>query len=223
MIKINNICFSYTNGRPYIIENMKLDIKKGSYVSILGENGSAKSTLIKLILGLLKPNSGDINIDTNRIGYVPQRGDGFNSGFPVTVWEILKSHAKVIGKVGNRDIENLISILGIEGFKKNLIGNLSGGQQQKVFICRALLGNPELLILDEPSTGIDVKSQEEIYEVIKKLNKENKITVIAVEHNIDAALKNSSHILRMENCSGKLCDINTFKYDGEGVINYASI
>lgn len=198
MIKIQNLNFSYTGDTPYIIKNINLNINKGTYTSIIGENGSCKSTLVKLMLNLLKPCKGSINIDTKKIGYVPQRIDNFNSQFPITVNEILKCHMNIL-KIKNKNIiDKSLDSVGMLSFKNNLIGNLSGGQQQKVFIARALIGEPELLILDEPSTGVDIKSQNEIYSFIKSLNINKKITVISVEHNMEAALKNSSHIIKME-------------------------
>lgn len=198
MIKIQNLNFSYTGDTPYIIKNINLNINKGTYTSVIGENGSCKSTLVKLMLNLLKPCKGSINIDTKKIGYVPQRIDNFNSQFPITVNEILKCHMNIL-KIKNKNIiDKSLDSVGMLSFKNNLIGNLSGGQQQKVFIARALIGEPELLILDEPSTGVDIKSQNEIYSFIKSLNINKKITVISVEHNMEAALKNSSHIIKME-------------------------
>ena len=96
MININNLCFTYTNSKPYILDNVNLKIEKGSYVSILGENGSAKSTLVKLILNLLKPNSGEIVISTSKIAYVAQKVENFNSQFPITVYRDAKLSQKSI-------------------------------------------------------------------------------------------------------------------------------
>lgn len=206
MIKINNLTFSYNGLPPYLIKNLNLYIKNGSYTSILGENGSAKTTLIKLILGLLTPINGKIKISTHKIGYVPQRLESFNSQFPITVYEILKTHAKILKIKDSNLINECLESVGMLHFKKNLIGNLSGGQMQKIFIARALMGSPDLLILDEPSTGVDVQSQIDIYNLIKHLNKKHLITVVSVEHNINAAIKNSTHICNMKD--GK-CNIYT--------------
>ncbi|OFI07029.1 high-affinity zinc uptake system ATP-binding protein ZnuC [Clostridium acetireducens DSM 10703] len=211
LVNIENLYFSYNNNMPYIIENINLKIKKGDYISILGENGSGKTTLSKLILNLLKPTKGKVSLNTNKIGYVPQNIENFNSKFPITVNEILKCHKKIINLKSKDIISKILKLVNMEHTKNSLIGNLSGGQQQKIFICRALIGNPELLILDEPSTGVDIKSQIEIYNIIKKLNKKNNITIIAVEHNLDAALKNSSHIYLMKNGTGHLYNIEHFK------------
>lgn len=202
LIKINNLSFAYNKNTPPLLKDVNLDIPKGVYLSIVGENGSCKTTLIKLILGLLPPISGSITVDTDNIAYVPQRLDGFNSQFPISIYEILKIHAKSLKldpKSSSIDVLEKVNML---KFKENLIGNLSGGQQQRVFIARALIGNPDLIILDEPSTGVDVKNQQEIYSLLSKINKEQGTTIISIEHNMDIALKYSTHILTINN--GKL-------------------
>lgn len=195
MIQINNISFSYNGKTPYLLQDINLNIPKGAYVSILGENGSSKTTLIKLILGILKPVKGDIYISTKKIGYVPQKFEGFNSQFPLTINELLKIHMKAKNIKDDKILEKTLDLVDMASYKNKLIGNLSGGQQQKIFISRALMGDPELLIMDELSTGVDIKSQGEIYSIIKDLNTKKNITVIAVEHNLNAALKYSTHIL----------------------------
>lgn len=211
MIQIKNLTFSYTGNPPYILNNLNLNILKGSYVSILGENGSAKTTLLKLILNLLNPCSGTINLDTSKIGYVPQRVENFNSEFPITVYEMLKCHMKVLKLKSSKSIYNSLDSVGMENFIKNLIGDMSGGQQQKIFIARALMGNPKLLMLDEPSTGIDIQSQREIYSIIKHMNLHLGITIVAVEHNLKAALENSTHICLMESGNAALYTIDEYR------------
>ncbi|MCB2305018.1 metal ABC transporter ATP-binding protein [Clostridium estertheticum] len=212
MINIKNLCFTYTNSKQYILDNVNVKIEKGSYVSILGENGSAKSTLLKLILNLLKPNSGQIIIGTSRIAYVAQKVENFNAQFPITVYEMLNCHRKVLKLKDKSLISKSLKAVGMEDHTHTLIGNLSGGQQQKIFIARSLIGNPELLILDEPSTGIDMQSMEDIYGIIKGLNVNLGITVVSVEHNLKAALDNSTDIFEMSNRSGILYTINDYKY-----------
>lgn len=209
MININNLCFSYIKGNN-LIDSVNLTIPKGAYVSVLGENGSCKSTLIKLILGLLKPDSGVINIDSSRISYVPQRVDNFNSDFPITVKELLLLQIKAL-KIKNKEIiDNVLKDVNMSEFKDKLIGNLSGGQQQRIFIARALIGDPDLIILDEPSTGVDEKSQNEIYPLLKSLNINKGKTIISVEHNSKIALKYSTHILKVENGSFTLYTTSEF-------------
>lgn len=216
MIHINDLTFSYNKNSPTILKNINLNIYKGDYISILGENGSAKSTLLKLILNILKPNKGSITVSTNSIGYVPQKIESLNSKFPITVFEMLYCHMKTKDHLTVKDIDKCLMSVNMEDFKDSLLGNLSGGQQQKIFIARALMGNPELLILDEPSTGIDIQSQNDIYNIIKRLNTEKNVTVLSVEHNINAALKNSSHIFELKNGFGYLFTIDEFLKNIEG-------
>jgi len=203
MIKIKNLCFSYHKSSTMLLDNINLTVPKGAYLSIVGENGSCKTTLIKLVLGLLNPNSGSIELATKKIAYVPQRLENFNSEFPISVFEVLKTHAKALHLNVNEAVEESLNKVNLPSFKNNLIGNLSGGQQQRVFISRALMGNPELIILDEPSTGVDYKAQAEIYSILKKINKEYGINIICIEHNMGLASKYSSHILKID--KGRVC------------------
>jgi zinc transport system ATP-binding protein len=210
MIYINNLHFSYNPASPFLIKNINLHIGVGDYISIVGENGSAKSTLLKLILGLLKPNSGEIILNTRTLGYVPQRMDSYNSEFPITVQEILQCHLKALKLNNKKLISESLDKVNMLSYKNTLIGNLSGGQQQKIFIARAIMTSPKLIILDEPSTGIDIKSQKEIYKILRDLNQISNITIISVEHNLKAALENSTHIYRMEKGAGTLFNVKDY-------------
>lgn len=210
MITIKDLSFSYIKGTN-LLKDVNLNIPKGIYLSILGENGSCKSTIVKLILGLLKPDSGSITVATNKISYVSQRLDNFNAEFPITVREVLSCHAKTVGIKKQSCINDALDKVNMTEFSNHLIGNLSGGQQQRIFIARALIGNPELIILDEPSTGIDEKSQNEIYPLLQILNRDLKKTIISVEHNTKVALKYSTHILKIEDGIIKLYTKKDFK------------
>ncbi|MGL5354885.1 MAG: ATP-binding cassette domain-containing protein, partial [Clostridium sp.] len=128
MITINDLCFSYTNKLPYILDNINLNVPSGVYISVVGENGSCKTTLIKLILGLLKPSSGSIDITASSVGYVPQKLDSFNSQFPITVTEVLDCHKKTLGKNKKIDVLTALKSVNLYDYRKNLLGNLSGGQ-----------------------------------------------------------------------------------------------
>jgi zinc transport system ATP-binding protein len=211
MIQIKNLSFSYTGSQPYLLDNISLNIHAGSYVSILGENGSAKSTLVKLMLKLLKPNAGTISINTDVVGYVPQRMDSFNSQFPLTVLEMLQCHLKTLKLKDKNLIYDSLRKVNMLEHKNSLIGNLSGGQQQKVFIARAIMSTPDLIILDEPSTGIDIPSQEEIYGILRELNRVSGVTVLSVEHNLNAALENSTHIYKLDRGTGTLYSVDEYK------------
>ncbi|BBB91800.1 MAG TPA: metal ABC transporter ATP-binding protein [Methylomusa anaerophila] len=205
MIKADNLFFSYTGSPPYVLDGINWEIRNGEYVSVVGENGSGKSTLMRLILKFIKPTSGRIAVQTKRIGYVPQKNDFSNSNFPITVYEALNSYRKLL-KIKSKDIiTDALEQVGMSDFTDVLMGTLSGGQNQKILIARALLGKPDLLILDEPSTGVDINGQKEIYEFLKKINKENGITVVSVEHNLDAAISNSTLIYHLMCGQGHLC------------------
>lgn len=210
MIDIKKLSYSYTGLSPWVLNNINLKINSGDYISVVGENGSGKSTLIRLILGLIKPTGGSISIDAHITGYVPQKNDFSNSGFPITVFEMLDSYRRILKVKSKSAVLTNLERVGMESYRDALIGTLSGGQRQKVFIARALTGNPDLLVLDEPSTGIDVLSQKEIYRFLKKLNQENGVTIVSVEHNMQAALSNSSLIFHLSAGQGHLCTPERF-------------
>ena len=205
MIILHHVCYAYENNGPYILRDLNLTIHNGDYISIVGENGSGKSTFVKLLLGLLGPTKGTLVNDFRRPAYVPQRFENLNSQFPITVREMMNCYRKVLNIRDKSQIGHYLQFLGMAGFSEELMGNLSGGQCQKVFIARALMGHPDLLMLDEPSTGIDVKSQAELYPFLKKLNEEQGITVVTVEHNLKAAMRNSTHMYHVAEGTGHLC------------------
>lgn len=205
MIETSDLYFSYTGSPPYLLDGLNLKIENGDYVSILGENGCGKSTLMKLILKFLKPTKGKIMIDAQRVGYVPQKNDFSNSAFPITVYEMLHSYGKLLNIKGKNIVGESLARVGMESFQGSLMGTLSGGQNQKILIARALMGNPDLLILDEPSTGVDIGSQKEIYGFLSKVNQKNGITIVSVEHNLDAAVSNSTQIYHLGGGKGHLC------------------
>ena len=193
-MEIRNLDFNYEPGSPLLIHNLSLTIKPGIFLSVLGGNGSAKSTLIKLMLGLLKPVKGEITRTLEKIGYVPQNKDKFNMRFPITVREMMKIH--MVGRCKEKP-EKFLAMVEMETEIDALFGELSGGQQQRVLIARAIAGCPDLLILDEPLTGIDSHSKEVIRHLLLKLNREG-LTIISIEHDVAFALHHSTHILTMK-------------------------
>lgn len=213
MIELEHLYFSYTGTEPWVLEDLNLQLKDGEYLSILGENGSGKSTLLRLLLRLLRPSRGRIACQCRAIGYVPQRSDSLNIQFPITVGEMLAAYRRLLRLRDRTAVDRALQTVHMEPFRHTLIGNLSGGQRQRVFIARALMGSPGLLVLDEPSTGVDVTSQREIYSLIRSLNRERGITVISVEHNLAAAMENSTLIYHLANGSGHLCTPE--KYEAE--------
>lgn len=187
-LRVNNLNFSY--GQKKIIHNLSFNIPSGSFLSIVGKNGTGKSTLIKCILKTLKiPNDviflDDIDINNikvfSNIGYVPQKMD-FNYEFPITVKEILLSSYK--GKAYDKLFKDTINMLDLNKLYNENINNLSGGQLQRIFIARALLTEPKLLILDEPTIGVDNENLKNLRLILKKL-KEELVTIVLITHDYD--------------------------------------
>lgn len=215
MIEAENLSFSYTGAPPFVLNGVNLTVRRGDYISVVGENGCGKSTLMRLMLGFLKPSSGSIASEASRTGYVPQRNDFSNADFPITVQELLNSYRRLL-KLHERDaVKKSLRRVGLEELGGALMGTLSGGQAQRILIARALMGDPELLILDEPSAGVDIGSQKEIYALLKSLNQNQRITIVSVEHNLEAAVENSTLIYHLAGGRGHLCTPR--QYAGECV------
>jgi len=214
MITAEKLFFSYTGSAPYALAGVQMNIAAGEYVSVVGDNGSGKSTLMRLILGLLKPTRGTVSTSATRIGYVPQRSDYAQRDFPLTVGEMLRSYARIVGasssvKPTSAEIKtavaDVLALTGLQAHERSLVGALSGGESQRTRVARALIGSPELLIFDEPSTGIDRASQDEIYGLLRKINRERGITIVSVEHNLTAAMANSTLIYHLHGGHGHIC------------------
>ncbi len=211
MIRAEGLYFSYTGIAPYILKNLYFSAGTGDYISILGSNGAGKSTLVKLLLGLLTPLRGTVSVDDKRIAFVPQTNDLADSRFPITVREMLDSYRRLLKIKDRRKTEQALEAVGMQAMSDRLIGALSGGQRQKVFIARGILGDPSLLILDEPSAGVDIDSRKEIYTYLRKLNTEKAVTILSVEHNLEAAVRNSSAIYHMSDGGGHMCSPETYR------------
>ena len=204
MIKLEQVNFSYDTGSE-LLKDINMQVNDGEYIAIVGENGSGKSTLLKLLLGLLTPASGTVTNTFKRTAYVPQRFESLNSQFPITVYEVLDYYRRVLHLKDKEAVRRSLELMHVYHLRHQLIGTLSGGQCQKVLIARALLGQPDLLIFDEPSTGIDVKSQQELYPFMQRLNKEQGITIITVEHNLKFAARNADKMFHVINGRGHFC------------------
>ncbi|MDF2535227.1 MAG: metal transporter ATP-binding protein, partial [Bacillales bacterium] len=171
-----------------VLNQLNFSVNKSDYLGIVGPNGSGKSTFLKLILNLLKLQKGDIYLfgkliqnfnEWEKVGYVSQKANAFNSGFPATVEEVVISGLtkkvglfKAFNNTHKEACAQALEKVGMRAYAKRNIGELSGGQQQRVFIARALINNPELLVLDEPTVGIDEQNVKEFYEVLNELNHE---------------------------------------------------
>lgn len=192
IININNLSLGYNN--IPVIQNLNVKINDGDFVCIVGSNGAGKSTLIKGILGLLKPISGSIelnNIKKNFIGYMPQETK-VDSNFPASVYEIVLSGT--LNKVGlkptySKELKKIaddnLKLLDIYSLKDKCFNELSGGQRQRVLLARSLCSTSKILILDEPSNNLDYNSKKNLYKILQYLNKEKKMTIIMVTHDLD--------------------------------------
>jgi len=208
-LKINGLQFSY-NSTP-VLENVSLGVKKGEMLTIIGPNASGKTTLLKCINNILKPQNGTILIDekslgglsmreiARKIGHVPQSGA---DSFPTTVFDTVLMGRKPHGgwKPSEKDLEtvsNTISRLDLENIALRNISEISGGQKQKVLIARALAQNPDILLLDEPTSSLDLKHQLEVLDVVNKQT-ENGISVVMTMHDLNLAARYSNKILMLK-------------------------
>lgn len=210
-VDVDHVSFSYEGQR--VLDAVSFAIPEGSYVGIVGPNGGGKTTMLKIMLGILKPSKGEVRILgetplqarlSGKIGYVPQRVSQMDFPFPATVEEIvLSGRAPCVG-IGKRmrekdrkAIEHALHTVGMHSFRHRLVGNLSGGERQKVFIARALASEPKLLILDEPTTGVDVSAREQFYVLLKQLNAELGLTILLVSHDIEMITSEVSFVLAL--------------------------
>ncbi|MCX7990038.1 MAG: metal ABC transporter ATP-binding protein [Aquificaceae bacterium] len=194
VIEVKDLHFRY-RAQEQLIEGLSFEVHRGEFFGILGPNGAGKSTLLKLILGFLKPQGGEIRIfgerletfsQWKRVGYVPQRFSVERS-FTGNVGELLRAVAP------KERVGWVIAFLHLENLLKRPFVKLSGGEQQKVLLALALTTNPELLLLDEPMTGLDIHAQEHIEQVLRDVSKER--TVVVVSHDLGFVLKNATRVL----------------------------
>ncbi len=207
LIEIQNVSYDYGYGD--VLKNVSFPIKSQDFLAIIGPNGSGKTTLLKIILGLLKPRLGEVKImgkaveeftEWKKIGYVPQKATHIDSLFPVSVKEVvamgIQSSRGFPRRIEEEDgsIFRALQQVGMEEHKNRRIGNLSAGQQQRVFIARALANHPKILMLDEPTTGVDVKTQEHFYDMLHRLNREEGITIVLITHEVGIINKHVAQV-----------------------------
>lgn len=198
-IEADGVSFSY--GAEPILDNISFCVNEGDFLALIGANGAGKSTLLKLLLGELSPTGGVIRLlgedlrgfrDWPKIGYVPQINTA--AGFPATAEEIVLANLysqigpfRIPSREHHKKALRALSQVGMQEYAKRLIGNLSGGQQQRVTLARVLAGDPALMLLDEPTTGIDARTALELYELLARLNRETGLTIVMVTHDIARA------------------------------------
>ena len=180
---------SFTYGQEHILDDVSFDIQMGDFVGIIGPNGSGKTTLLRILLGLLKPKTGVVEVmgepvqlgkHAAQIGYIPQKVTQLETRFPITVEEVVAlgrvNTKKLFSRLETKDqqiVTKALETVELLPFRKRLITDLSGGQQQRAFIAKALAGEPKILLLDEPTVGIDTESQENFYKLLEELNRKH--------------------------------------------------
>ncbi len=207
IFECKDVTLGYEN--KVVAKNLNFKIDQGDYLCVVGENGTGKSTLIKTLLGLIKPLNGEViaNVQGKNhkgVGYLPQQTQA-QKDFPASVWEVVLSgvlnndhRCPFYNKKDKAEAEKNMEKLNILDLKKRCYRELSGGQQQRVLLARALCATDSVLILDEPVTGLDPAASMELYETIKDLNKKENVTIIMVSHDIKNALNYATHILHLE-------------------------
>ena len=212
IISIKNVSFCYSGG-VNVLENLSFDIYKKDFIAIIGANGSGKSTLLKLILKELNPSDGEIFISSTNIknfkewdtiGYVPQINAGNIPGFPITALEIVtlnlynkmgffkfsrKSHIELAKRA--------LSQVNMLDFANTPINKMSGGQQQRIMIAKSLINNPKILIFDEPTTGIDKESKDQLFKILTHLNRIHGITILLVTHELEIMKDNLTKVVEI--------------------------
>ncbi len=199
---VEHVCADY--GSERVLDQVSLAIHRGDFLGVIGPNGSGKTTLLRVLLGLTRPSCGHVRLfesdvrefrEWYRIGYVPQKAV-FEARFPASVFEVVISGCGARTGPGHRfgahdraATRRALETVGMQAFGDRLIGRLSPGQQQRVFIARALVHNPELLLLDEPIAGVDADAQEQFYGLLRYLNRELGTTLVLVSHDISVVAR----------------------------------
>lgn len=227
VIEAKELCFGY--GSELILDRIGFCIHQGEFVGIIGSNGTGKSTLLKLLLAQLEPVSGEIRLleqdirafkQWSKIGYVAQNGIAAAASFPATAAEVVQ--ANLFSQIGllrlprkehREQALHALELVGMQDYAKRLIGNLSGGQQQRVMLARVLVNQPALMLLDEPTTGIDAKSAEALYELLQRLNRESGIAVVMVTHDVARTSSYAGRMLCLEN--GSIVELDRHQLDEE--------
>lgn len=208
-IRVNDLWFSY--GRRQVLEGVSMDVEPGSFAALIGPNGAGKSTLLRLLLGVLKPQRGKISILGRRpgeqgqpIGYVPQ-GIRLPRGFPLSVLDVV-----LMGRYGNLGLfhrpgrkdriqsEEVLDSVGMLAFKDRSFEDLSGGQQQRVLIARALVGDPCLLILDEPTAGLDPAARARFYGRVCDLQRARGLTLFCASHDVEDVAQHAQTLILLD-------------------------
>lgn len=212
IIEIKDLGFDY--GEGWVFHKLNLEITEGDFVAVIGANGAGKSTLLKMLANVIEPTIGDISYyDTpisqfknwERIGYVPQNPGRQQKNFPISVREVvglgLLGANSLVHRHNAEDkaaINEIMERFNLMDLRYRKIGDLSGGQQQRVFLARAMVKQPKILLLDEPATGIDTAAKADLYAMLKKINREQGVTIIMVSHDLELAADAAQNALCLD-------------------------
>lgn len=197
-IAVDDLSFSYDGEHP-VLENIQISISSGEFIGIFGPNGGGKTTFLKLLLGLLKPDRGSISIDRKHVGYVPQLAR-FDRQFPISVLEVVLMGCLAesewwggIPATSKKKSREAIARLGLEGKENKAFGTLSGGEAQRALIARAIVTDPQILLLDEPTASVDLAAEQEIYQILNALK--GKMTILMVTHDLQAIVHKAGRLI----------------------------
>jgi len=208
-VSVKNLTYTYkvssTSFSSNVLDNISFSVNKGDLLGVIGPNGAGKTTLFSCMLGLFKDYQGEVrifghdirknnNLILQSIGYIPQQ-KSIEQGFPATVQEVVS-----LGLIGKKNgskekVDSALEMVDLSGQNHRRIGELSGGQQQRVLIAKALVSEPKLLILDEPTTSVDVETQNKFYTLVKNLNLKNNLSIIWASHDLDAVNKIANKVM----------------------------
>ena len=204
LVRFDNVTLGY-EGQP-VITGLDFAVEKGDYICVLGQNGSGKSTMMKALLGFLSPMSGKVekNLPPNAIGYLPQQQPG-QADFPASVWEVVlsgcqgkRAFSPFYTKSDKTLAKKTMELMNIVHLSSHSFRDLSGGQKQRVLLARTLCAATELILLDEPTAGLDPEVTAELYELVRHINREKGMTVVMISHDISCAMQSASHILHLD-------------------------
>lgn len=209
IVELHDISVRFANG-VLALDGINIDVNEKDIIALIGPNGAGKTTILRIILGLVKPTTGSVKLfgsqeltqNLKYVGYVPQSAQARDANLPFSVFETVMlgrtPHAGLFHGVGAEDRQKAVEVLkmfGIFELKDRKIGQLSGGQSQRVFLAKAMVAEPKLLLLDEPTSGVDTTSKSEFYRTLERLNKERGITVILSSHDIGVITKIANRVL----------------------------
>jgi len=214
LVEVENLTFGY--GQEPVLRDIRFQVDAGDFVGIIGSNGAGKSTFLGLLLGELQPQGGSIRLFGQEaarfrnwpwIGYIPQNGAGLAMGFPANASEIVATSLysqigplRLPGKAHRQKVQAALESVGMGDYAKRMIGEMSGGQLQRVLLARALVGDPKLIFLDEPVTGVDAQSAAALYEQLEALSARG-IAIIMVTHDVQRAADYTQRMFCLEHGS----------------------